>query len=420
MGSDQPSEQIASSTRYQMLDVWRGVVCLLVVLEHAGVSLWQLDYHGSSAWEGWLRYGVARSLQFDLGSPLFFVMSGYCIAACLAGARRRGTAPGAFFLRRIWRIFPTYWVALLGFVTVVLGLDAAGLTRLHYNDFSQAISSPRDLTRWQWFGNLTLIETWRPLVNGGEESVFTRVAWSLCHQEQFYFICVLALWLAPRRLEWALGLTTAAIVAYRVFAFDSGSTTRIEGTFLMYWHLFAIGLAVYWRLNRAESHASAPWLSRHAVELALLGFMWAGFGSGSTHTLAAAAFGLILIVLHRWDHLTGDLAWLAPVRACGRRSYSIYLTHLPVTTVGNMLLIELGLTSFWGRALVILPVVTAVAVAVGWAFHRMVESRFLGLPPLPKWPARVKNPPFGAVPACVGMALYGAAAAAIARARSRS
>src|SRR4051794_6302491 len=111
MRADQPPEQSGSSTRYQMLDVWRGVVCLLVVLEHAGVALWQMDYHGSSAWEGWLRFGLAKSLQFDLGSPLFFVMSGYCIAACLAGARRRGTAPGAFLLRRIWRIFPTYWVA---------------------------------------------------------------------------------------------------------------------------------------------------------------------------------------------------------------------------------------------------------------------------------------------------------------------
>jgi hypothetical protein len=37
---------------------------------------------------------------------------------------------------------------------------------------------------------------------------------------------------------------------------------------------------------------------------------------------------------------------------------------------------------------VALPLVTAASFAVGWAFHRAVESHFLGLPPVPGVRAR--------------------------------
>jgi peptidoglycan/LPS O-acetylase OafA/YrhL len=89
-----------------------------------------------------------------------------------------------------------------------------------------------------------------------------------------------------------------------------------------------------------------------------------------------------LIVLYRWDAAAGSLAWLAPLRACGRRSFSIYLIHLPVTMAGNELLIRAGLDPLWARLLVILPVVTAGSVAAGWAFHHAIERHFLGQPPL--------------------------------------
>jgi peptidoglycan/LPS O-acetylase OafA/YrhL len=374
-----------SGPRYQMLDVWRGLICLVVVLEHVGVILWDVgpEAHG---WDGWFRRSIVTALRWNVGSPLFFVMSGYCIASSLDATRRRGDSPGRFLYRRLWRIYPTYWVALLAFVGFVAAADGLGLGLLHRNGQSLEIPSPEALNASQWLGNLTLTETWRPLVAGSRESsVFTRVAWSLCYQEQFYLICVLALWLAPARLERALALATAAILAFHLAAEDSGRLFYYDGTFLIYWHVFAVGLAVYWRLNRS---AAEPAWARRGVEAGLAALAYLGYSGGSVPEAASATFGLVLIAMYRWDKAAGALAWLAPVRACGRRSYSIYLIHLPVTTAGNVLLTQLGVGAFWPRVFVALPLVTAASFAVGWAFHRAVESHFLGPPPVPGVRAR--------------------------------
>jgi peptidoglycan/LPS O-acetylase OafA/YrhL len=389
-----------STQRYQMLDVWRGVVSLIVVVEHVGVVLWLGEYD-AEGWGGWLQREIVRVLKWNLGAPLFFVMSGYCIAASLLAQQRRGGTPLSFLARRLWRIYPTYWAALLGFVVLTAGFDALGFVRLHRNNLSLEIASPGDLVLAQWVGNLTLTETWRPLTGGLEPAVFTRVAWSLCYQEQFYVICVLALWLAPNRLGRALALATTAIVAFRLGAWDAGALHRIEGLFPVYWHEFAVGLAVYWRLNGCTGPATpANLAAKRGLDLFLVALLVSASRYGFVSTIAASGFGLLLIGLYRWDHLTGGLHWLGPVRACGRRSFSIYLAHLPVAAVGNTLLYDLGLTGFWARLLVTVPLVTMASVAVGWGFFHLVERWFLGAPALPRPVASARDPRLApAVPA---------------------
>ena len=373
----------ASGSRYQMLDVWRGLVALLVVLEHVGVVLWSSA--GDRGWDSQLCRGLTWLLRLNIGSLLFFVMSGFCIASSLDGARRRGDSPGRFLLRRFWRIFPTYWAALLLFVGFVAASDALGWSFLHQNGVSLELASPATVAWTEWWGNFTLTETWRPhLVVVTGSNVFTRVAWSLCYQEQFYVVCALLLWLVPGRLARWLAYCTVGFVFARVALEDIGRGPRIEGTWLIFWHVFAVGLAVYWRL---VASVGVDIRRRRLVEaglalLAVLSFS----GWDSIPTVAPYLFGLALIGLHRWDAAGMGLRCLAPVRACGRRSYSIYLIHLPVTTAGNSLLVMAGLEAPWARALVILPAVTVASLGAGWIFHATVERHFLGLPPAVRFP----------------------------------
>ncbi|MEO6808725.1 MAG: acyltransferase [Isosphaeraceae bacterium] len=362
------------SPRYQALDLWRGIFCLIVVLEHAGVALWRGMGEGTGL-EGWLRLRFVQALQLNVGTPLFFVISGYCIAASIDSTRRKGLSPAHFLARRFWRIFPPYWAALFVFVAVVATLDHFGLDRLHRSAFGLELTSPGELNRAQWLGNLTLTETWRPHIAGSYGVVFTRMAWSLCYQEQFYLICFLALVLTPTRLYGALAAATAAILTVRVAAWDMGASHRIDGMFPYLWHEFAVGLAVYWRLNVLDSK-----MARHAVDLALVGLMVAACTNGLISTTASAGFGLLLIALRRFDDQLGSLSGLDLVRACGRRSYSIYLIHLPVCVVGNAVLGELGLTSYGARAFLMVPITSAAAIGVGWAFHRWIDHHFQSLP----------------------------------------
>jgi peptidoglycan/LPS O-acetylase OafA/YrhL len=362
------------NTRYQALDAWRGIVCLIVVLEHAGVALWPVAGPENDL-DGLIRNGIVKILSLNVGAPLFFVISGFCIASSLDSSRRKGTSPSRFLARRLWRIFPPYWASVLLIALLVLRLDGLGLEWLHHNTAGLELASPASLGRAQWVGNLTLTETWRPLLCEPDSLLLNRVAWALCYQEQFYLIGFLALIVAPRRLYGALAVASLAIVSFRVAMWDSGSLFRFFGLFPDLWHEFAVGLALYWRLNVASTRAS-----KRAVDLGVAGLLAIGWFSGLVSTAAASAFGLLLIVAYRWDDRIARVGQLDGLRACGRRSYSIYLIHLPVCTLGNGALAAAGVSGFWSRALVMIPVVTAASVAVGWVFYDLVDRRFTSLP----------------------------------------
>jgi peptidoglycan/LPS O-acetylase OafA/YrhL len=205
--------------------------------------------------------------------------------------------------------------------------------------------------------------------------VYTRVAWSLCYEEQFYLLCFLTLLVAPRSLFRGLAILTAAILAFRLFAYDSGRLFRYEGMFPILWHEFAIGIAVYWRLVHAQSAQS-----KRTIEALVAALLAIGLASGFRSTMVAAGFGLALIALRRSDAAVSGLSWLGPLRACGRRSYSIYLVHLPICTVGNELLVRLGVVEFWSKVLVLIPLVSFASVAFGWLCFALVEAHFLNPP----------------------------------------
>jgi peptidoglycan/LPS O-acetylase OafA/YrhL len=363
--------------RYRSLDVWRGLACLMVLIDHVAIPWFgNADTPGVGTLDTWLRTMTVQGTRLALGPPMFFVMSGYCIAASTDSLRRKGKSPREFLVRRLWRTFPPYWIALGLTVLVLVGLDAAGLSLL-YRAAHGWLPSPSELDWPRWIGNLTLTETWRPRVWGRYEIHVTGTSWTLCYQEQFYMVCFLAVLLSPRRLYrmWA-GVTVASVLV-RLVLWDIGWWPRAEGFFLTYWHEFAVGLAVYWRLNAAETA-----LARRAVELGLAGLAVVGFAAGGGSTAAAGAFGLLMIALRPQDARLGATPVLAPVRACGKRCYSIYLTHMPICILAASALDWLGVGHFWAKVLIGVPVVSAVAVAFAWLFYDLVESRFLEPPKL--------------------------------------
>jgi peptidoglycan/LPS O-acetylase OafA/YrhL len=125
-------------------------------------------------------------------------------------------------------------------------------------------------------------------------------------------------------------------------------------------------------------------MSRRAVELGLVTLFGIACQTELVSTAAAAGFGLVLIVFYRWDEPIARIRQLDGLRACGRRSYSVYLIHLPVCTVGNAALAAAGVSGFWPRAMIMIPIVTAASVAAGWAFYSLVDRRFTSLPTLRK------------------------------------
>jgi len=367
--------------RYRSLDLWRGVACLMVVVYHAALCVPGAD-RGATA-------GVYALLNLGyLGVPLFFVISGYCIAATSDAHRRSNRPGGEFVRRRVRRIYPPFWIALAGLAALLIGSRAVGWDVFRWRPLRLAELST--LAPFNWLGNLTLTETWLHHVVGGERSFANVVTWSLCYEEQFYLICFLMLLLARRHFFRALAAITAGVTIVWLALAACGREGCVSGTFVDFgWWQFVCGAGVYWRLNHVRSASLARVLDGITMVVAagLLGLfgLLAARDTGPDSYLAtpwlglavALTFAVALVWLRPLDHWMTARRGGALLCGVGTFSYSMYLIHMPVCKLVYAGLFRLGC---WtpARALVLTIPATAVAsVLTGWGFYRLVERRFL-------------------------------------------
>src|SRR3954454_448248 len=98
--------QRRTSRRFESLDHWRGLACLLVIVYHSTIVYLATHRDDGSA----LRRLLDFTHHFNVGVALFFVISGYCIAAAADNSRVRRDHIGTYFVRRFRRIYPPYWI----------------------------------------------------------------------------------------------------------------------------------------------------------------------------------------------------------------------------------------------------------------------------------------------------------------------
>ena len=375
-GQENPSRGAAAapSRRYHALDFWRAFACILVVISHSTM------YAQTDRITGFWQLLIELSVRFWMGVPLFFVISGYCITAA-AQARRGEEQPlREYFRRRFRRIYPPFWIATAVVALYIIVAEAIRPGILH--DQVHGFQFPQDLHLDQWLGQLTLTETWRPLLGGNPKGWVLGVAWSLCYEEQFYLVTGLALLLRARRFYPALfGL--AAVVAALVMV-GPGLGIHVAGTlFDGRWLQFAAGVAVYYYLHEANLRG------KRLVVLALLGaLVWAVLArhhpplvdKEPLERIIGLAFALVLIGLHRFDRDLRKLRWGRPVAALGAITYSLYLIHWPLVKVISHLAWDAGMRAPSFTILVVVPVCLAVAVAAGSVFFFAVEKHWLNSP----------------------------------------
>ena len=384
----------ASFGRYATLDHWRGFAALCLVVFHATMQAASSPYAGDDALERSGQGLVTLASWIWLGVPVFFVISGYCVTATLESTRRRGRGMKEFFRRRFRRIYPPYWIALA--VTALVVAIGERLSPGIYSDGIFTMLDPSSLAPANWFGNLTLCESWRPLVGGPQAIHLLPNTWTLCYEEQFYAICTVLLLAVSRRPFFGAAIVTAFAVAAKVVAHRLGM--HLTGTFLDgRWLLFASGILVYWRLNYAQR------LGR-VLSSVVLGGLWALATIDLVRTVGGSllpnhsaerfwAFGFAFFIAHAhgWDKRWAASKWLAPLAACGARSYSIYLIHPIVVKAVSHELFRVGFTSPWETLLIVVPLSFSLSIAAAWGFHLAVERRFLNAP--------IKTPaPAGAQP----------------------
>ena len=109
--------------RYATLDAWRGLACLAVICFHSAAAyvvdadfLARLHADGGSVAD----WGCLVCWRLWIGVPLFFVISGYCIAAAAVNTVERGRSIRDFLIRRFRRIYPPLWIYLIASAVVLM------------------------------------------------------------------------------------------------------------------------------------------------------------------------------------------------------------------------------------------------------------------------------------------------------------
>jgi peptidoglycan/LPS O-acetylase OafA/YrhL len=277
-----PKAEAWSGGRLTSIDVLRGVAALGVVLFHA---VGRAEAPRPTSLLQWPGFAVHSITGFGyVGVFLFFVISGFCIHLQWARARAAGQPNqirfGAFWKRRLRRLYPAYLVALTLYL-VVTGLSVG---------FKINGAYVYDVVM-----HLLMLHNFDPKTAYSINGVF----WTLAIEEQLYLAYFLLLFLRTR-LGWAATLIVCLGARVGWFYFSHAI-----------WIAFGVGVPVP---EAAASHWLTWALGAVSVEAAcgLIKLprwcrnLWIGFGA----LLVAVAISYIPPYVDK-DGFIGRLSWLA-------------------------------------------------------------------------------------------------------------
>ena len=328
----------AAPRRNQSLDLLRGIAILMVVAAHCGLSTASF-VPGLAATVG--SYG-------QLGIQLFFIVSGYTMMLTY-GDSVDVAAARAFYIRRVFRIAPLFWIALVFYLVITNGEG--------FREWAPVGISARDVLLTIFFLHWTSVTAFNSVVPGG---------WSIAVEMQFYLLFPLIIHLfrrnnGPLIIYAVIALVSASekFVADHYLVSQLAASLSTDGAHLanafFYFSLprqlicFGFGILLYDIVSRNRPFAGA---------LLLLGScMCSGWGAN-----VAVLFFIALLVMA--DGVT--VPWIA---FFGRHSYAIYLVHFAlISAVSAVFPLDL---------LAMFPLVAGAALTLSYfAIEPLIERRF--------------------------------------------
>lgn len=345
----------AVGNRLDNLQALRGVACLAVVVFHTAAL--EKDFGlGFSPLRPALWFGYA-------GVDLFFVLSGFIITLISRADLGRPARLPRYAFRRLWRIYPTYWAALV---------PAVGLFAL---SAPEQVVGPRGAA--EWIDTVLLL----PQPDGCR---FLPVVWTLSYELMFY-LAFGVLFLLPRRLALPL-LGAWAVAVVVVMAGSLSPTNRFAALTVSPFVLeFLAGVAVAWfpvrlsgRLAAGVAAVAAAWFGVGSALAFDPDFRWLCMAVPVRVLVYTPAAALLVFAAVGWERAGGRVGWRWLSRV-GDASYSIYLIHVPALIVAHQVWVWTGLGHRRLPHLGWIGLTLALGVGFGMLLHRFVERPLLRL-----------------------------------------
>lgn len=297
------------------------------------------------------------------GVTLFFVISGFLITFLLQNEQEQSHTISIpkFYMRRVLRIWPIYYLYLLVAVLVTSTWNNPNIW--YYYFFTANI--PFILMAGIW----PIVHYWSI---GVEEQFYLFWPWlvKLTHGKSKSLlaiaIIVFAIWLT---CKWGIYMVYGTTVTYRFFA-----VTRFDCMMLG-----AIGAILYFKQN---------WLFLRVFQNRFLGLVcfllllfsqpWASFIPAPIRPQVLAVLALVCIV-SQLEHPVVNLE----NRVCdfvGKISYGIYVIHPLLIYLLSLLYRNTNIQLPRGLSIILIYcVVTAITIFIAWISYRFFESPFLRL-----------------------------------------
>jgi peptidoglycan/LPS O-acetylase OafA/YrhL len=349
---------------YPALDGLRGLAIVLVLCCH---NLRFIPYFNL----GWV------------GVDLFFVLSGFLITDILLKTKDNKSFLSNFYIRRILKIFPLYYGALLLFFLIAPFLQNLQIQYNYYHS-NQAMS-------WFHLQNWLYIFHQKPA-----DSFLLSHFWSLAVEEQFYMLWPLTI-LAIKNIKWLARIACiilAICIAGRFISwlyFGNGYTnfnfqymTRLDG--------LCIGsLIAIWRFNSYGETGKklfrlvsillgihlAAFVVAKKVLPSLPHFPFFGYSS-----IAAIQGIIVYLAIEKRNAFSKWLIENPLLKYMGKISYGLYVYHLPILVLFKIYLtdnlVSYGYTRY--TANVILSIAgLIVAIALSIVSYHFFEKKILAL-----------------------------------------
>jgi peptidoglycan/LPS O-acetylase OafA/YrhL len=338
--------------RYYEIDLLRFIAALAVVLYHYTFLGEEMPSYNPLIFKNIslvTRYGY-------LGVELFFIISGYVVLLSAQGKTVR-----QFFISRVVRLYPAYWVAcsLTFLVKAIWGKGTiAGLT----------VSPSLQATIGQYFYNMTMLQDLIGVVN------IDGPYWSLAIEITFYFLVsvLLAYKLLPH-IDWFLAAWLVyASLPHLPYAGPLFTTLFIRG----YAAYFIAGMLFY-LMQQPQGHTKWRYLLLLGAYFLAMRSTINNANELSNHyhlfmspivaaSLVTSFFLVFFLIIHRKLNLS-RFTWLTWL---GALTYPLYLIHSDIAFV-----VFHYAQYTWNKYLLV-GIMLVTMIIVAYLIHTQVEKRF--------------------------------------------
>lgn len=359
------------------IDLLRGLSCIGVLLYHIRVDLWIGWWRIRSYPEEYSSFAKAMA-WLSIPTPflgyavlLFFLISGFCI-------HYPNTLPNTqpnwknYLLRRFWRIYPTYFIAL------TLTACISYCCYLMWGDTTWNIE--------RIFRVVTLSQNYPP---GNGQFLSNPSLWTIPLEVEFYILYPFAFFLIAKSRINILLIITTGMSCWTVYLNSQGIVWP-SFTALFLWPSWLLGACVaQWQREGKLSNCNLPFLLlATGVTLALALFSRLENWASWLQYIAWTGFYFLLFIfcLSQPNLLTRFLSkpLFKSISWVGKISFSLYLLHFPLFKLFGYLHKEI-----WNEKPANFLISLAYLVPVcflGWLFFRWVES------PIHKWSKKKLTP----------------------------